>query len=346
MEPTLLLLTLLACPPKDASSLGPAVPVLPAMAAPLYAWSRGIPPDEAVARLAIGLPWDEALSGAAARLALSAVQSTPIDSAQARWAAYRAGWPYPIDEIIVQTVPSGTIPERPPGLTSTAIGVARARGAAGDSWVWLLSSPPEDLGPFRREYGLGEVLHLVSVSTSGLTARTVSPSGRRYGPAPVLDEGGEWLVEFTQGSDRWLVPLYVDSATPADAPYPHVMASPETSRTAVIQAMEVLDEYRATFDSDSLEPDPMLDKAAARALKTSLKGESLPPASERLGKLGFTGHMAELTCTAATVPECLDALYWSIDHRHDLVDPALGWAGIAASVRPTGVTLVLELAQE
>ncbi len=342
----MLLLTLLACPPKDAASLGPAVPVLPAMEAPLYTWSRGAPPDAAVARVAQDLPWDEALSGAAAFLALAATQGDPVDRAQARWAAYRAGWPYPLDEVVVQTVANGDVPERPPGLTGGAVGVARARGARGDAWVWLTSTPPVALEPFRRELPLGHLLELATQDQSPLVVRTAAPDGALAGDKVTLDQGGEWLVELTAADQTWIVPVYVDGPTPADAPYPHVMAPPQGTHEAQAQALEVLDELRATFDAPSLERDPLLDKAAGRALTARVNGQPLPPAADRLGKLGLTGHLYELSCTAPTVPECLDRLYWSIDHRGQLVDPVLAWAGVAASLGPAGVTLVVDLAQE
>jgi len=341
-----LLLTLLACPPKDAGALGPAVPVLPAMEAPLYAWSKGAPPDAAVARLAQGLPWDEALSGAAAFLALSATQGDRVDGAQARWAGYRAGWPYEIDELVVQTVVNGDVPLRPADLTGTAVGVARARGARGDAWVWLTSTPPADVAPFRRELPLGHVLKVETRDAQALQIRTAAPDGTISGPEPTLDQPGEWLVELTAGGQSWVLPVYVDGQTPADAPYPHVLEPPHGTQDAIAQALEVVDELRATFDAPSLERDPMLDKAAARSLEATLQGTPLAQAAERLGKLGMTGHVYELTCTAATVPECLDGLYWSVDHRGELVDPLLSWVGVAASIGPGGVTLVVDLAQE
>ena len=342
----MLLLTLLACLPKDAGPLGPAVPVLPAMEAPLYAWSNGAPPDAAVARQAQGLPWDEALSGAAAFLALSATQGDRIDAAQARWAAYRAGWPYPIDELVVQTVPNGEVPERPPHLTGEAFGVARARGARGDAWVWLTSTPPARLEPFRRELPLGHVLRLASEDGQPLQVRTAAPDGTLSGASPTLDQGGEWLIELSAKGRTWVVPIYVDGLTPADAPYPRVLDAPQGTHEATAQALEVVDEIRATFDAPSLERDPMLDKAAARALEAQLQGTALPPAPERLAKLGLTGQLYELTCTAPTVPECLDALYGSVVHRGELVDPSLAWIGVASSLGPNGVTLLVDLAQE
>lgn len=342
----MLLLTLLACPPKDAGALGPGVPVLPAMEAPLYTWSRGAPPDAAVAQLAQGLPWDEALSGAAAFLALAAIAGDPVDSAQARWAAYRAGWPYPLTDIVVQVVPGGELPELPQGLTAPAVGVARARGSRGDAWVWLQSEPPVPLKPFRREQDLGQQLRLGTQDGSPLAVRAAAPSGAVHGDGATLDEGGEWLVELTAQGRRWVVPVYVDSATPADAPYPHVHPAPADSNNAMAEAIEVLDDYRATFGADSLERDPMLDKSAARALEAHLQGEPLAPAADRLSKLGLSGNLAEVTCTAPTVPECLDRVYWSVDHRHGMVDPQMGWVGVAASIGPEGVTLVVDLAQE
>ena len=143
-----------------------------------------------------------------------------------------------------------------------------------------------------------------------------------------------------------MVPIYVDGLTPADAPYPRVLDAPQGTHEATAQALEVVDEIRATFDAPSLERDPMLDKAAARALEAQLQGTALPPAPERLAKLGLTGQLYELTCTAPTVPECLDALYWSVDHRGELVDPSLAWIGVARSLGPNGVTLLVDLAQE
>ncbi len=316
------------------------------MEAPIYAWSRGAPPDEAVARVVQDRPWDEALSGAAAHLALGATSGESTDLAQARWAAYRAGWPYPVDEVVIQMVASGELPVPPPSLECLALGVARARGAQGDAWVWLASTPPVELKSFRREQDLGQVLHLETHGESPLTLRTVAPSGQKHGPAPVLNEAGEWLVEFSAQGTRWVLPIYVDGLTPADAPYPGVLPPPNNSRAAIEQALEVLDEYRATFEADPLERDPMLNKAAARALEAQAENTPLPDAQTRLKRLGFNGHLAEMTCTAATVPECMDLLYWSVDHRHDLVDPALEWVGVAASLGPGGVTLLVNLAQQ
>ncbi len=312
------------------------------MEAPLYAWSRGASPDAAVARHAEGLPWDEALSGAAAFVALAATQGDPTDTAQVRWAAFRAGWPYPVDEIVVQVVEQGAVPTPPECL----IGLARARGARGDAWVWLTSTPPTPLEPFRREQPLGSTLSLETQDGSPLAVRLAAPDHSVSGPDRTLDQQGEWLVELTAGGQSWTVPLYVDGPTPADAPFPRVLEAPQGTPDASAQALEVLDELRATFDAGSLERDPTLDKAAARVLEARLQGTELAPAAERLGRLGLTGRLAEVSCTGPTVPECLDDLYWSADHRGHLVDSRLAWVGVASSIGPEGVTLVLDLAED
>ncbi len=343
----MLLLTILACPPKQTAALGPAVPVLPAMSAPLYAWTHGVPPDEAVALVSQGLPWDEGLSGTAAAVALAVTAGEPIDRAQVRWAAYRAGWPYPVEEVIVQEVPKGELPERPNGFAAAdAVGVARARGATGDVWVWLTSQAPVVLVPFPREQALGTSFRVEAGGGGSLQYRLVSPGGVISTGQEPLAEQGEWLLELESAGSRWVLPLYVDMLTPADAPYPWVHELPGDVSTTERQALTVLDEYRAEFESGVLERDPLLDKAASRALEAWQQGTPLPPAKERLGKLGMTGSLYELTCIGPTVPTCLDDLYWALDHRGALVDSDLQFVGVAAAVEPNRVLLVLDLAQE
>jgi len=342
-----LLLMMMACPPKQGAALGPAVPVLPAMAAPMYAWSHGASPDEAVALLAQGLAWDEGLSGAAATLALDLTAGQSIDHPQVRWAAYRSGWPHPVQDVVVQEVSNGEVPARPAGLEgAAAVGVARARGSAGDVWVWATSTPTVDLESFAREQVLGARFEAQAVGGGELAYRLASPSGEITEGPTLLDEQGEWLLELGTGSGAAVVPLYVDMLTPADAPYPWVHETPADTATASEQALTVLDEYRAEFDVSVLEPDPLLDKAAARALAAWTAGTPLPPPEERLGKLGMGGHVAELACTGPSVPSCLDQLYWSVDHRGELVHPDLQYVGLATSIGPGGVSLVIDLAQE
>ena len=75
------------------------IPILPSPIADTYIVGEAKPKDWLVAQESMDLPWDEALSGAAAKMGLDFADAPTL--AAARWAAPHAGNPNFVEKILV-----------------------------------------------------------------------------------------------------------------------------------------------------------------------------------------------------------------------------------------------------
>lgn len=349
----------LACAPKHeepAVAVGPDTsPIVPALSAPVYATGHTLPKDPLVAQVGLGLRWDEGLSGAAAALALATDQTPNVENAQ--YAAYRAGYPYPIRALSVGQVASGAYPE---GLATTlrnivgkadALGLARVRTGDKDRWVALVSSPRGALRPINREHPVGQTVE-IRTDVPGSWA-VVSPTGVAHtGEIPgaiELSEQGEWWLEV-HGPEGLVVslPLYAGMTTPPgsvlDLPGP-VAAGPSE---AVVEAFERLNTVRKAFSLHGIREDGTLATLAEYPLEQVLVGDwDAASGKARLQAAGFVGGpVAQVKCTGNTVSICLDNLLRSGIGREVLLDPDYRIGGAATQVATDGVTLLLNLASE
>lgn len=188
-----------ACAPKPAATESPTdddTPILPAPDAGMYAHGPSAPKDAMVAVAAEGLAWDEALSGAAGAIAVTGNDPT---MPAVRWAAIRAGYPYPVLTAVTGSSDHGVAPdgmlERIRNLLRPGddLGLARARVGAADVWVALVGRTAGRLVPFPREVEVGDAVMLAPDATlrGPLEWTLVSPRGElRTGKLPadvVLD---------------------------------------------------------------------------------------------------------------------------------------------------------------
>lgn len=348
------MLLLLACattvgPPEDLD--GP--PVLPAPEAPLYAAAPGEPTDGALKAALRAMPelrWDESLSGAAAGVALRVGAGEAVDDAVVRWAAWRAGWMWPVDRWVVGLSEEAAQP--PPEVAAAlqgggVIGLARARGAAGEAWVVLRSTPEVGVAAFPRAWRLDDTLRL-EVTDPGWSApllAAMAPSGRLVEAGVVtLDETGEWLVQATSQSAegveaRLVVPVYVEVEPPERPPVAFGPAVGRDAERSVDLAWDVLDALRAPADLPVLASHPLLEAAA----RSQLAGE--PMDVGRVQGLGFSDG-GGVTCAAPTVVACIEPLAWTLEHRPDLLGPGRRWGGVAAVTDPRGVRISVVLGDE
>ena len=348
-----MLLLALACVGKPAVDLSP--PVLPALEAPLYVAAPYTPADPLVAAvLGEGAIADESLSGAAAAVALAHSEGGAVDGSTVTWAAFRSGWPHAVGAWELVQVPEG---ERPGAdfeqlvaswrAAGGSLGLARARGHGGDTWVALRSRPWVRLGAFSRERDAGASFSWPVLDDGGygpLRQLALGPDlALREGEGLTLDAPGEWVVELRgrRGEDEVLlarVPLYVGEPTPEDGPF--LEPVDDDSPAAIAEALDVL---RGLEDAPALRDNVALDAAAREGLRSLLDSGAPDPSSlDRLDRLGYP-EAAELTCSGGTVTECLEDLWWSIDDRQLLLQPSYRSVGIAAA-RGEVLRIVLDLA--
>ncbi len=349
----LLSLLLLACAHRGAPRVDPEQPpILPAPEAEIYAVHLGTPRDPLVAGLAEGLPWDETLSGAAGSLALAADRAP--DLGQASWAAYRAGYPYPLRSLSFAEVEPGQSPGdlRESVLASVRpgdqVGLARARVGSKDRWVALIGRASRPVEPFPRTLQRGEALRLqgAGLSRYTLTSPTGQLSQGELPAAPVLEEVGEWWVELTGDDGRVAVavPVTVGMAAASAPPLDLPGAPANGPEDAMRQAREAIAQVRESFALRALGPDPTLDLLAREPLEMGAGWEKLVN-GDRVHAAGFP-EGGGFTCTDATVPLCVDRMLRAGAGRALLLQPEWSLLGGGAQVSASSVTLVLFLAAE
>lgn len=354
LTPVVLLTAALAAGGGCRKPIEPAVPVwqtvprLPAPKAGSYNRSKEPAPDPAVRSLAEGLPWDAALSGAAAGLALDLIKAR-TDRTLTRWdvreAAWSAGYAYPIADARAWNASVDGSP--PPDLlawlqgvdATDDLGLVRARGQDGDLWVALRARPLLDVGRVPRQVAVGGVLELPAVP--GARARVADANGHVTvvdldRPASLTTATrGEWIVQVEQDDQlAALFPVYV-GIVPPELPLITDVEAVVTSTDAIARAERLLAEIRLAYGVEGVTRDFMLD-AGAR----SLLGGGTTTAEGVVGSLGLTpANTALWDCRGTTIEACLDRMVWRPENRLALLD-ANSALGLAASVDPEGVRLV------
>jgi hypothetical protein len=356
----LLLWMALACgPKKPVEPVEPEVvtlsqPILPATTAAMYASKQTLPADDLVAQVALGLVWDEALSGAAAGLGLG---GTAVTLEAAQHAAHRAGYPYPVRVVSSGVVPAGQHPDALLRTLHTVLdktdhlGLARVRVGAQDKWVALIATPVDALEPFSREQSVGDAIDLRTVGPG--TWMAVSPTGTTHtGRLPgqlTLDEAGEWWLEI-DGMHQTIaaLPVYVDMPTPPEGLIllpGEQFAGPVA---AADEAMLLVSAVREAFSMPGLQDDGTLETLAQYPLSLLLAQQWERASSvARLQAAGFIGGpVGQIQCHGATVAACVDTMMRSGRERQHLLNPAFRIGGAAAQVSTDGVTIVLNMASE
>lgn len=355
----LTLLLALSCAPKSGPVVGSTtdvVPIgpLPAVEALMYTTGHTLPKDDLVAQVALGMNWEEGLSGAAAALA---IDSTDITLERAQHAAHRAGYPYPVRVVSSGLMDVGAYPEALVRTLNTVrrqgdhIGLVRARDGNSDKWVALVASPVDMLKPFAREQKVGAKLE---IQTSGpSTWMLVSPSGvvtsDQTPDTLLLDEQGEWWLEVDGVSDTIAaIPLYVGMRTP---PGP-VIELPgrviEGPADAALEALTLVSEARDAFNVPRLREDATLETLAQYPLELLLSEQwDRESGHVRLQAAGFVGGpVGQIHCQASTVAACVDGMLRSGREREYLLNPDFRVGGAAAQVATDGVTVVVNMASE
>ena len=355
----ILLILALACAPKTSTlqtDFDPmAGPVVPAMEAPVYASGHSLPKDSLVAQVALGHKWDEALSGAAAALALMDDAQPTLESAQ--HAAHRAGYPYPVKRVSMGWMDAGAYPDELGRSLAASLkegddlGLARVRTQDRDRWVALIAHPADALAPIRRELRRGAEVPIQT--RAPCTWSLISPRGElKTGTTPdtvALDEQGEWWLEVrTLNAQVASIPLYVDMATPTGPLFDLPGEAVTGPGDGVALALELLADVRQTFGLVQLQRDGTLDTLAATPLAQVLdKNWTAQDGVARLRAAGFVGGPAhQIHCTGPSVAGCLDRMLRDPRRRLALLDPGLRLVGGGAQVGTGSVTLLLNLASE
>ena len=356
----LLMWMALACAPKkpvepvqpEPASL--SQPILPATSAPIYTAKQTLPADDLVAQVALGLVWDEALSGAAAAMGMSGGE---VSLEAAQHTAHRSGYPYPVRVVSSGTVPAG---QHPDALLRTLhkvlentdhLGLARVRVGMQDKWVALIASPVDTLRPFAREQSVGAELELRTVGPG--TWMAVSPSGATHsGQLPsklMLDEEGEWWLEI-DGMHQTIaaLPVYVGMATPPEG----LIALPGGEFSGPVaaadEAMLLVSSVREAFSMPGLQDDGTLETLAQYPLSLLLAQQwDRTTGVDRLHAAGFIGGpVGQVQCQGVTVAACVDSMMRSARERQHLLNPSFRIGGAAAQVSTEGVTIVINMASE
>ena len=349
-----------ACAPKPPPPAEPTddTPILPAPDAAMYAHGPSMPKDHMVALAAHGLAWDEALSGAAGAIA---VTGDAPNMPAVRWAAIRAGYPYPVITAVSgladrDVAPQGMLDNLPALLRpGDDLGLARARVGASDVWIALVGRATSRLLPFPREVAVGDAVMLApdGASRGPLDWTLVSPRGElRSGALPadvVLDQMGEWWLEVdaSDGAVVASVPLYAGMTTP---PQPVVLegdsVSGPTEASSVL--LEGVNRVRQAFSLPGLSVDSTLTTLAEWPLDQVVGGTWVREDGEkRLLAAGFVGGpVAQLVCSEASVPDCVDGWLRKPRDRARMLDPGFRVCGVAVQVRTDGITAVLNLASD
>lgn len=327
-------LLFLACVRPGLVPLDPgAPPRLPSPQSEVYVSVRALSPDPVVVR-AFSEPLDEALSGAAAAIALAMAAHSTLPQGELRWRAILSGYPWPLVTATVATVPTEQVPAElvtaAKGFSATSdVGLVRSRDGELDRWVLLVGQPTGRFPSFARELAPG-----ARVGLAGFSFRLSQPDG-----SVVTGEGtvqfsavGEYLLELSQaGSVATAVPVYVGQKTPQGAPFAGA-ASAENAGDLDEEVLVRLDALDLWYKRKPAERDPMLDTIARSRLRQWLAGQPLAPAAQHLAAAGYLDGVGG-ACRAATVADCLDAMWWSVDDRAPLSAPVelLGWAAMPAA---------------
>jgi hypothetical protein len=315
-----------------------------------------------VALAAHGLPWEESLSGAAGAVGVAMAGGELVDAWAVRWAALRAGYPYPVVSMITEATAEGGVGQAVlQGLADEVregdhVGLARVRGADGDLWVGLLGRSELSLAPLPRVLPPGGKLQVVPTAQppgAALELSLVSPGGsiRRQDPGAgfvlALDEIGEHWVQVTvDDAVQAAFPVMVGMPAPPTAPLRGLRLPVATGLDLVDAAWVSLTAVAADFGRDPPTSDPILESVARAHLLDRL-GEAPTPSGAFAGALGSC--RASLGCDLVAgggAESCVEQ--WLLDPpaRAALLDVRCSLAGVAAERRDDRLWLQLELGQE
>jgi hypothetical protein len=346
---------LTACP-KDPGEVAPvweATPRLPAPSAGVYARSRETPSDPALAAFVAEKPWDAALSGAAAGLALKLVgeiggpeESPGLTRWRVREAMWKAGYPFPaLDARAWQAGPDGAPP--PPLVAwldafpaGDDLGLVRARGRDQDLWVALRSRPTVDVGRIPRQVPEGGTF-TIPANPGGRyrvsDANGFLLEGTLDAPAEIeANSTGEWVVEIlpAEAGPPALFPVYV-GMVPPDLPLIREPAAVRSPADVVERAETLLADIREIYGASQLQRDFVLD-AGARSL---LRGDTDSAEGVRESLALDSAGTTIFRCEGTTVEACLDRVVWQPENRRALFDDASA-LGLAGDLDAEGATVV------
>ncbi len=295
-----------------------ALPRLPSPSAGTYALAPQAPPDPVIKALLKGQTWDASLSGAAAGIGLSAANDRGgLARWQVREAAWKAGWPYPIQDVFAWATEEGGSP--PTDMLTwvstlqpaTQVGLVRARGKGKDVWVGLGSTPRADVGVQPRQ--LPEGAQLVLPRVPGATYTISDPRGRlQQGHLEIartltVEEPGEWVVEIADaGGAIALFPVYVGLVPPDVGLFAEARRDGGDASVEV-QAETLLSEIRRVYGLRPWTRDPLLDAAARSGLNDATQDTQALSA-----RFGFEpGELSRWECRGASIEACLDGVLWA-----------------------------------
>ena len=304
-------------------------PHLPAPVADLYVHHVGTPVDPLVAQLLGARPWEEVLSGAATALALKAAARESTDLLGARWAAVRAGYPYPVDRMEVVHVRHDALPALVIPTTGD-VGLVRARGPDDDIWVLLVGRGGAALPPIPRQAQVGDALRLGEHAW-----RAAGPDGRvqDVGETLVFDRAGEWMLEArSAGGVVAKLPVYVGQAMPEFSPIVSLLSGQDPEE-ATFNALAGVWEW---YGREAPQRDSGMDSVARVRLREAQAANAGGPAgtlpAALLLRAGFMEGGDGSECRAANLLECIEQMWWSPDQR----------AVFAVDYRSVGVAMATE----
>lgn len=325
-----------ACAHRNAAVVPlppPPAPHLPAPVAPLYVQHIGRSPDRLVVQVMAGRPWEEVLSGAATAIALTLTSRGEADVSTARWAAVRAGYPFPVLGLQVVHAPHDQVPAL--SLPATGdVGLVRARGPDDDIWVVLHGGGGPSLPPIPREAAVGDF-----VALTGPSWRASNPFGvvTELGTGVVFDREGEWLLQAYSGATilATLV-VYVGESTPEHSPFLTEVSGADPEEATFNAVAAVWDWY----GRDAPLRDSGMDSVARVRLRSLSQGAAPEAAEVLLRRAGFVDGAAGAECEAESLRACIEQMWWSPAHRGVLAGDYAS-VGVATSNNGHGVRVVV-----
>ncbi len=349
---TLLLITS-ACGNKKVKAVDyQNAPRLPSPVAGTYARVPAQPPDAVIAGLVKGHTWDASLGGAAAGLALAAVsgKKAGLERWEVREAAWRAGYPYPIDTIKGWSTKQA---EEPAPLrdwltkveSSDDLGLVRARGDDGEAWVALVSKPRASIGVQPRQVEVGGAVNLPSIA--GAQYFVCDPDGNVVGGALeipqqfTLDIDGEWIFSVVDKKGPIaLFPVYV-AMMPPEVGLFEPGQQVHTGDEALARVAAVLTDLRGAYGLKPWLRDAFLDQAAQGMLSNPEK-----TAKSVANTLGYAPDATwKWECRGRSVEACLDQILWDPRARPALLTDS-EFLGLGAEVMRGGVHVVALIARD
>ena len=348
----IVLSVLLGCsPPKKngAPKTREDIPILPSPNAELYAVGSVAPKDWLVAQQSEGFPWDEALSGAAAKMGLDFSESPTLSAA--RWVATQAGYPYLVERIILGRVSASQVPE---GLHDAIkaqvgprghVGLARVRRGSEDLWVALVGKGGTKLPIFSRFFSLNAEFR---INIPGLDWLLLSPSSRIFSGNSAIDlplsEEGEWWLEIrNRGSILSSLPLYVGITDPPTNFFSDFQFYPETPEDIEKRVHRMINSLRRGEGLSEVRLDGALKTLGLQPLEDESKRD-VQLALSRMVALGYPEEFSyQGVCVDDSVGTCLDALSWDIDARRILLHSKVNLLGVQSEIRTDRITIVLTL---